>query len=64
MARILEAHLADDTLDDEQAEVIFKEHLRGVYRPNIRSIITVRELVVYYQSLDNFNIRLKRTVSF
>ena len=64
MARILEAHLADDTLDDEQAEVVFKEHLRGVYRPNIRSIITVRELVVYYQSLDNFNIRLKRTVSF
>ena len=64
MARILEAHLADDTLDDEQAEVIFKEHLRGVYRPNIRSIITVSELAVYYQSLDNFNIRLKRTVSF
>ena len=43
MARILDSHLADDTLDNEQAEVIFKEHLRGVYKPNIRSILTVSD---------------------
>ena len=43
LARILDSHLADDTLDNEQAEVIFKEHLRGVYKPNIRSILTVSD---------------------
>ena len=47
LAKILRAHLTDDTLDDDEAETVFREHLRIVYRPSIRSIITVGNTVKY-----------------
>ena len=58
MARILDSHLADDTLDNEQAEVIFKEHLRGVYKPNIRSILTVSDnFIILLSFMHRFMLR-------